>query len=49
MDKNGIALGDTITVLDREEFDGSMQIEINGTEIHISQQIAANLFLKIPE
>ena len=49
LDKNGIALGDTITVLDREEFDGSMQIEINGTEIHISQQIAANLFLKIPE
>ncbi|TFG75730.1 MAG: metal-dependent transcriptional regulator [Flavobacteriales bacterium] len=49
LDKNGIALGDTISVLDREEFDGSMQIAINGIEIHISQQIAANLFLKIPE
>ncbi|WP_149274138.1 metal-dependent transcriptional regulator [Pareuzebyella sediminis] len=49
LDKNKIALGDTITVLDKEEFDGSLHIQIQGRKIHISNQIATNLFLKITE
>jgi DtxR family Mn-dependent transcriptional regulator len=47
LDKNNIALGDNITVLDKEEFDGSLHIKINGNKIHISDQIASNLYIKI--
>lgn len=49
LDKNKIALGDTISVLDKEEFDGSLHIKIKGNGIHISDQIASNLYLKITE
>ncbi|MEM9143962.1 MAG: metal-dependent transcriptional regulator [Bacteroidota bacterium] len=49
LDKNNIALGDTITVLEKEEFDGSLHIRIKERDIHISDLIAANLFLKITE
>jgi len=49
LDKNKIALGDTILVLDKEEFDGSIDIKIKEKTIHISEQIASNLYLKITE
>ncbi|MEO1011239.1 MAG: metal-dependent transcriptional regulator [Bacteroidota bacterium] len=49
LDKNNIALGDTITVLEKEEFDGSLHIRIKERDIHISDRIAANLYLKITE
>ncbi|MRI00890.1 metal-dependent transcriptional regulator [Kriegella sp. EG-1] len=49
LDKNKIALGDTILVIDREEFDGSYNIKIGERIIHISNQIASNLYLKITE
>ena len=49
LDKNKIALGDTITVVDKEEFDGSLHIRIKGSDLHISNLIASNLFLKITE
>ena len=49
LDKKGIALGDTVIVLEREEFDGSMKIEIDQKEIQISDQIASNLFLEVTE
>ncbi|RKN82571.1 metal-dependent transcriptional regulator [Ulvibacterium marinum] len=49
LDKNSIALGDAIQVLDKEEFDGSLHLKIKGKDIHISEQIAANLYLKITE
>lgn len=49
LDKNNIALGDTISVLDKEEFDGSLHIQIGGKDIHISKQIGTNLYLKITE
>lgn len=46
LDKYGIALGDEITVLDKEDFDGSLQIKINGSAILISHQIASNLYVR---
>ncbi len=46
LDKHGIALGDRITVLDKEDFDGSLQIKINQKSILISDQIASNLYVK---
>src|SRR6056297_290712 len=49
LEKKQIALGDTISVLEREEFDGSMKIEINQNEIQISNQIASNLFLEVTQ
>lgn len=49
LDKNNIALGDTIQVLGKEEFDNSLYIRIKGSDIHISNQIAMNLYLKITE
>ena len=49
LDKNKIALGDTVTVVDKEEFDGSLHIKINGRNMHISNQIASNLYLQISE
>lgn len=49
LDKNKIALGDKIVVLDREEFDGSLFIKIDQNKMHISNQIASNLFIQIEE
>ena len=49
LDRNHIALGDQITILEKEEFDGSLYIQIKETDIHISDQIASNLYLKITE
>ena len=47
LDKNRIALGDTITILDKEEFDGSLHIKIKDRRMHISNQIANNLYLEL--
>lgn len=49
LDKNQIALGDIISVLDKEEFDSSLHIKIKENDIHISNEIASNLYLKITE
>ncbi len=49
LDKNNIALGNEITVLDKEEFDGSLHIQIADRSMHISDQIASNLYVKLKE
>lgn len=46
LDKNNIALGKKLEVKQKEDFDQSMQIEIEGKEIQISSQISGNLFIK---
>lgn len=46
LDKNNIALGKTIQVLEKEEFDESLHIEMEGKKLHISHQIASNLYVK---
>lgn len=46
LDKNQIALGHSIQVLEREDFDDSIEIEIDGRQLHISNQIATNLYVK---
>ena len=46
LDKNGIALGNQIRVMEREEFDGSLNIEIDGRNMQISNVIASNLYIK---
>lgn len=47
LDKNNIALGNTIQVLDKEDFDQSLHIQIGGRRLQISNQIATNLYVKI--
>lgn len=49
LDKNHISLGDSLKVLEREDFDGSVSIIINEKEMRISDQIASNLFLEVLE
>lgn len=46
LDKNGIALGNQIRVMEREEFDCSLNIEIDGRNMQISNVIASNLYIK---
>lgn len=46
LDKNGIALGKKIVVLEREEFDGSLEIKVGNDTLTISQLISSNLYLK---
>ena len=46
LDKQGIALGQTIKVLEKEPFDDSLIITINNNEMSISNKIANNLYIK---
>ncbi|WP_046745673.1 metal-dependent transcriptional regulator [Kordia zhangzhouensis] len=46
LDKQKIALGKKIKVLDKEPFDNSMKIRVNKEEFMISQQIANNIYVK---
>ncbi len=46
LDKNQIALGDEIVVVDKEDFDDSLHIKIADRHLHISNQIATNLYVK---
>jgi len=46
LDKNDIALGKEISILEKESFDQSMLINLNGRELKISNIISSNLFIK---
>ena len=46
LDKNEISLGKKIRVIDREDFDQSLLIKMEGQELHVSKAISNNLFLK---
>ena len=46
LDKKGIELGKTITILEKEDFDNSVSIQIDGKEISISNKISNNLYIK---
>src|SRR5690606_30587149 len=46
LDKHRIALGHTIKILEKEDFDQSLLIELKGEPLRISHQIASNLYVK---
>ncbi|RKS55528.1 DtxR family iron (metal) dependent repressor [Gillisia mitskevichiae] len=46
LDKNNIALGKEISILEIESFDQSMLINLNGKELKISNVISSNLYIK---
>ena len=47
LDKNKIALGDKVTILEKEAFDDSLRIKIGANQLQISNQIAINLYVKV--
>jgi DtxR family Mn-dependent transcriptional regulator len=46
LDKQNIALGQEITILEKEVFDGSMTIKINNNVLTVSNKIANNLYIQ---
>jgi DtxR family Mn-dependent transcriptional regulator len=46
LDKNQIALGHRIELLEKEDFDNSVFIRVEGKRMHLSHQIASNLYVK---
>ncbi len=46
LDKNAIALGKELKVLEKESFDQSMLVKINDKELRISHLISGNLYVK---
>lgn len=46
LDKNNIALGKEIQVLEKESFDNSMLVKLEDRELQISQLISGNLYIK---
>lgn len=45
LDKNHIALGDRIQVLEKEDFDNSIHVQIGNRKLHLSHVIASNLIV----
>ena len=46
LDKQQIALGSTIEIIEKESFDASLIVLVNGNEMNISNKIASNLYVK---
>jgi len=46
LDKKGITLGKQIIVLEKEDFDDSLSIQIDGKKLSISNKIANNLYIQ---
>jgi DtxR family Mn-dependent transcriptional regulator len=47
LDKQQIALGSTFEIVEKEDFDASLTVRINGIEKVLSNKIAANLYVKL--
>jgi DtxR family Mn-dependent transcriptional regulator len=47
LDKQGIALGSRIEIIEKETFDSSLKINLDSKELMISNKIAGNLFVKL--
>ena len=47
LDKNRIAIGTDIQIMDKEPFDESMIIKINDSDFTISKETANNIYVKI--
>lgn len=47
LDKNRISLGSQFEILEREPFDASLKVLVNGVETAISNKIATNLYVKM--
>jgi DtxR family transcriptional regulator, Mn-dependent transcriptional regulator len=48
LDKLGIRLGSKLTVKERHEFDGSMQVTVDGKDLYLSREVAQYLMITAP-
>jgi DtxR family Mn-dependent transcriptional regulator len=46
LDKQQIALGSSIEIISKEDFDMSLTLRLDDKEVTVSNKIAANLFVK---
>lgn len=46
LDKNSITLGKSIKVIDKEEFDGSMLLQVDDKELRVSKLVTTNIYIK---
>lgn len=46
LDKQQIALGSSFEIIEKESFDASLIVLVNGNEMNISNKIASNLYVK---
>ena len=46
LDKQKIALGSVVKVIDKEDFDDTLTVEIDGKRLTISNKIANNLYVQ---
>ncbi len=46
LDKQQISLGSSIEIIEKESFDASLRVLVNGNEMNISHKIASNLYVK---
>ncbi|HEX8575438.1 MAG TPA: metal-dependent transcriptional regulator [Flavobacterium sp.] len=46
LNKQQIALGSNFEIIEKESFDASLKVVVNGNEINISNKIASNLYVK---
>ena len=46
LDKQKIALGSVVKVIDKEDFDDTLTVEIDGKQVTISSKIANNLYVQ---
>ncbi|WP_411029597.1 metal-dependent transcriptional regulator [Spongiimicrobium sp. 3-5] len=46
LDRNKIALGNVLEIVEKEAFDNSLHIIVKGEKLQISNQIASNLYVK---
>ena len=46
LDKNKIGIGALISIIDKEDFDQSMEVVVNGISMRLSEKMATNLFVK---
>ncbi len=49
LDKNNIALGNSIQVIEKEDFDMSMRVKVEGRNLQLSNQVSTNLYVKVFE
>jgi DtxR family Mn-dependent transcriptional regulator len=47
LDKQGIALGSKIEIIEKETFDSSLKIKVDSKELTISNKIGGNIFVKL--
>ncbi|MGB7842359.1 MAG: metal-dependent transcriptional regulator [Salinimicrobium sp.] len=46
LDKNGISLGKKLSILNFEDFDHSVEVEVDGHSFTLSRESASNIFIK---